>query len=53
MLPIFADTPARLRYNHPKGLYAKFKSSSTRPEKLFEVTVCSILVRDTQNKPRT
>ena len=37
ILPVFADSPAKLKWNHPKGLYAKFKSSPSRHEKLFEV----------------
>ena len=39
VVPVFSDTAARLKWNHPKGLYAKFKSSPTKVESLFEVNI--------------
>ena len=37
ILPVFADTPAGLKWNHPKGLYASFTSSLSREEKIYEI----------------
>ena len=37
VLPVFSDTPARLKWDHPKGLYATFTSSSSREEKVYEI----------------
>jgi len=37
ILPVFADTPAKRKWNHPKGLYATFTSSSSREEKVYEI----------------
>ena len=39
VVPVFTDTAARLKWNYPKGLYAKFKSSPTKVESLFEVYI--------------
>ena len=37
VLPVFFDSPAKLKWDHPKGLYATFTSSSSREEKVYEI----------------
>ena len=37
ILPVFADSPAKLKWNHPKGLYATFTSSASNDEKVYEI----------------